>query len=449
MTRSGNTQLSVVCANSTGHRRMRWISLNPQLRACAKVIRDGAKSRFVALFSARITASAKEYEEAVDKFIVGPVDSGSKFHFLWSLGEGEEARGFGKTVLLRHLSRAINKDLGENLLREHDFDEAEARETLVLAAMGTFNKTDVTSLSAVCLEQVRHLAQVYPDTAKSPFEVLREPMLRRLEQDGEILDGQDRAYAEAEAIRHRIRNTDLSLGGKTLGSVDRRLTDLFATGDGSGLSAFLRQADQRIGFELLSTSFIIARAAGIKRLFLFIDEVEAFASADTPKKRRSMEVERFRDIAIGTQPFGEMASYVLTMHPAAARAIDEFWSLARLPKIDHLLRQNQRITVILKPLGRVEEVEKLLVSYLERFRSAKNSSEPLQPFDRAALRVFLEHSGGRPGPILKFAHDLIEEAARHKWARIGEQEARQFMEEEYDMPETPPRARIRRIGAIE
>src|SRR6266849_9793928 len=71
----------------------------------------------------------REYEEAVDKFIVGPIDSGSKFHFLWSLGDGEEARGFGKTVLLRHLSRAINNDLGRKLLQEHGFDQEEARNT--------------------------------------------------------------------------------------------------------------------------------------------------------------------------------------------------------------------------------------------------------------------------------------------------------------------------------
>ncbi len=62
----------------------------------------------------------------------------------------------------------------------------------------------------------------------------------------------------------------------------------------------------------------------------------------------------FRDIAIETQPFGEMASYVLTMHPAAARTIDEFWSLARLPKIDHLLRSGQGIQTGKPCVGRSE-----------------------------------------------------------------------------------------------
>jgi hypothetical protein len=37
---------------------MRWISLNPKFRGYANVMRDGTKSRFVALFSARMMASA-------------------------------------------------------------------------------------------------------------------------------------------------------------------------------------------------------------------------------------------------------------------------------------------------------------------------------------------------------------------------------------------------------
>src|SRR5205823_1839222 len=127
------------------------------------------------------------------------------------------------------------------------------------------------------------------------------------------------------------------------------------------------------------------------------DQVEDFASADTPKKRRSLEVERFRDIAVETQPFGEMASYVLTMHPAAARSVEEYWSLARLPKVDHLLKQNERITVILKPLRRVEDVEKLLAVYMSRYRRPGSAFDAIHPFDRAALAVLMEVSGGRPG----------------------------------------------------
>src|SRR5687767_9419678 len=95
------------------------------------------------------TVAPKEYAEAVGKFVVGPVDSGSKFQFLWSLGEGDEARGFGKTVLLAHIARQVNADLGFKVLTANEFEKDEAAENRILAAMGTFNKDKVTGLSAV------------------------------------------------------------------------------------------------------------------------------------------------------------------------------------------------------------------------------------------------------------------------------------------------------------
>jgi hypothetical protein len=389
----------------------------------------------------------KEHAEAIAKFVVGPIDSGSKFHFLWSLGEGEEARGFGKTALLGHIAREINSDLGRHVLLANDFDQEEADTTAVLAAMGTFNKTDVTGLAAVSLEQVRYLAQADPSTGESPLMVVRKLLIQRLER--ESLLGQNQADAEADAIREFTRETNLAVGGKTLGSPDRRLLDHFANENWRALVSFLRDANAKDGFELLSSCLIIARAAGVKRVLLFIDQVEDFASADTPKKRRSLEVERFRDIAIETQPFGEMASYVLTMHPAAARSVEEYWSLARLPKIDHLLKQNERITLILRPLKRLEDAEKLLLSYMKRFRRQDSGFEALHPFDHAALSVLMDVTGGRPGPMLKLAHDLIEEGARNAWSRIGEREAREITDDAQTGIEIPRTARRRRIGAVE
>lgn len=391
----------------------------------------------------------KEYAEAIQKFVVGPIDSGSKFHFLWSLGEGDEARGFGKTVLLGHIAREIDGDLGRHVLLANEFDEKEADDTPVLAAMGTFNKTDVTGLAAVSLEQTRYLAQMDPSSGKSPFMVLREHFVRRLEKAlPKTKAAKDRLDAEAEAIRDHTRETNLSLGGKTLGSPDRRLLDHFANADWRALVTLLREAGTKDGFELLSSSLIIARAAGVRRVLLFIDQVEDFASADTPKKRRSLEIERFRDVAVETQPFGEMASYVLTMHPAAARTVEEYWSLARLPKMDHLLRQNERITIILRPLKRLEDVEKLLLTYMNRSRR-QGEFDPIHPFDRAAVGVLLDVSGGRPGHMLKLAHDLLEEGARHEWTRIGEREARSIAEDQQVEEEAPRPTRRRRVGTIE
>ena len=392
--------------------------------------------------------ASKDYAEAIAKFVVGPVDSGSKFHFLWSLGEGEEARGFGKTVLLGYIARQINRDLGKAVLLANEFEVDEVEKNRVLATMGTFDKVEVTGLAAVSLEQVRYLAQLDPETGRSPMMVLRDHLLQKIGFHSSTPIEEDRVEMEAEEIRARIKEESLAIGGKTLGSPDRRLVDHFANGDWRGLSAFLRDASAKNGFELLSSVLIIARAGGVQRVLLFIDQVEDFASADTPKKRRSLEVERFRDIAIETQPSGQMASYVLTMHPAAARSVEEYWSLARLPKIDHLLKQNERITLILRPIKRLEEVEKLLAVYMGRFRRQGSAFDILHPFDRGALGVFLDASGGRPGPMLKLAHDLIEEGARNGWEKIGEPEVRAITRD-VDPSDDTPRTSRRRIGAIE
>jgi hypothetical protein len=390
----------------------------------------------------------KEYAEAITKFVIGPVDSSSKFHFLWSLGEGDEARGFGKTVLLAHIARQINRDLGHQVLTENEFETAEANENRVLAAMAAFNKHDVTGLAAVSLEQVRYLAQIDPGIGKSPMMVLRESFV--LDLGAEMPSARDdHIQLEAEKIRERVRDASLSIGGKTLGSPDRQLLDHFAHADWQGLVGFLKDAQPKIGFNLLSSVLIIAKAAGIKRVLLFIDQVEDFASVDTPKKRRSLEVERFRDIAVETQPFGQMASYVLTMHPAAARSIEEYWSLARLPKVDHLLKQNERITLILRPVKRLEEVEKLLQVYMDRFRRKGSAFDSLHPFDRGALTVLRDLNGGRAGHMLKFAHDLIEEGALNGWTKIGERQARELTQD-VDLGEDVARvAGRRRLGSVE
>src|SRR5205807_2549397 len=113
----------------------------------------------------------EKLEEAIEKFVVSPIDSRSKFHFLWSLGQGDDARGFGKTAMLHYLARRVNKDLGYEVLTTHEFDDKEAADTPVIAAMGTFNTQDVKTLAAVSHEQVIYLAQPDPVSGKSVFDL--------------------------------------------------------------------------------------------------------------------------------------------------------------------------------------------------------------------------------------------------------------------------------------
>lgn len=123
--------------------------------------------------------------------------------------------------------------------------------------------------------------------------------------------------------------------------------------------------------------------------------------------------------------------------------------MARLPKIDHLLKQNERITLIVRPLKRLEDVEKLLAVYMSRFRRPGSAFDALHPFDRGTLTVAMDVSGGRPGPILRLAHDLIEDGARNGWEKIGEREARAITQD-IDLGDDAPKAPSRRrIGSVE
>ena len=57
---------------------------------------------------------------------------------------------------------------------------------------------------------------------------------------------------------------------------------------------------------------------------------------------------------------------------------------------------------------------------MSRFRRKGSAFDGLHPFDRGAMSVLMDTSGGRPGHMLTLAHDLIEEGARKGWTKIGE-----------------------------
>jgi hypothetical protein len=395
------------------------------------------------LFNKDVASSA--YEESVDKFIVRPIDSGSKFHFLWSLGERDGARGFGKSALLRCLTQEVNRDLGRNLLTSHGFDENEVANTPILAALGSFDTTSAQTLAAVCLQHATSI--VLPDelSGRSALEVLRSSAVSRATCGG---DAQD-ADVQGDALRTLVEETYLAIRGKTLGYPDRQLVNMFADSDWRRLAAYVRNATARDGFGLLNTIFILARAAGVKRVFLFTDQVEDFANADTSKKRRHLEVERFRDLSIEAQPFGEMSAYVLTMHPEAARQIEGFWSEARLPELDPTIKRSRRTAVIMQSVKSRDDAARVYLNYSNAARLPDSDVAPLHPLDDSALDVLVEVSGGRPGQMLKFAHDLIEEGAQDGYSSITNKEARDILAEAHAVNEEEKRVRRPRgIGLV-
>src|SRR5439155_16008196 len=154
----------------------------------------------------------------------------------------DDARGFGKTASLHYLARRVNRDLGYEVLSTHEFDKQEAAATPILAAMGTFNTNDVTTLSAVSREQVVYLAQPDADTGRSCLDLVRDRILQSLEADGQIAPGTaaQPGPAERQELEKRVIETDLKIGGKTLGLADRMLIGLFASGNSSAVLEYLK-----------------------------------------------------------------------------------------------------------------------------------------------------------------------------------------------------------------
>jgi hypothetical protein len=296
----------------------------------------------------------------------------------------------------------------------------------------------VTTLAAVSLEQVRYV--VKPDeSGRRLIATLRDRLIENLTNAGELRSGRDEAWI-AGAIAEAVRTTESSINGKTIATVDKKAVQHFANGAFDMLQQHATEASSRSGYELLHTLFVIARAAGVHRIFLLIDQVEDFADADVPRKRRHMEVERFRDLAIETQPFGDMASYVLTLHPRAAHAIEEFWSLARLPQFDFGKRQNERTTVVLRALEKTEQAERLLTPYMNAFR-AGTPPDPLFPFTRGAIEALRESARGRPGEILARANRLIDDCAANQAPLIDTAQVEAFFTDEAARPATTQRRR--------
>jgi hypothetical protein len=311
--------------------------------------------------------------------------------------------------------------------------------------MAAFNTQGNTTLSGVSLDHVRYVAQE-DDKGVLPLERLRQQFIDVVTPDASPDMGGDVDAWISKRLRDAVRQTEIDIRGKTIGPVDKKFVDLFTDGDLPGLRQYLIDVKPGRGYDLLHTLFVIARSAQVKRIFLLIDQVEDFASVDVPRKRRHLEVERFRDLAIETQPFGEMASYVLTMHPQAARTIDEFWNLARRPRLEHSGRQAERVTVILKGLRTVEQAVSLLRKYLERYRIG-TPPDPLFPFTRDAVEAIRDLSGGRPGEILRRANQLVDDGAAHQVSVIDATHVRDVFSG--DMSSAGPSVRRRVLGSID
>ena len=167
----------------------------------------------------------------------------------------------------------------------------------------------------------------------------------------------------------------------------------------------------RSGLAYFDFAFTVGVAAGVPHLLVFVDQLEDLASTQTvTKAKRTREVGRLRDIIAETPPFAGKLRFVFTFHVRAADALNEMWSLNRLPSYDPEDPANDGTVVVLRGIQDVDQARELLVTYLNITRIEGDSDE-VSPFQENVLPILIEKAGGRPGIFLRDAYRLWDRAA--------------------------------------
>ena len=100
---------------------------------------------------------------------------------------------------------------------------------------------------------------------------------------------------------------------------------------------------------------------------VFVDQLEDLATTQTvTKAKRSREVGRMRDIIAETAPFAWKARVPSTFHVRAADALNQMWSLNRLPSYDPEDPANEGSVVVLRGIQDVDQARELLYHLPQR-----------------------------------------------------------------------------------
>lgn len=368
--------------------------------------------------------NADKLEEAVEKFVLGAAFSGLRFGYLWSTGTGpgdSDARGFGKSVLMQHLTGSLNQDFGRAAYLSCGLDEEDAAEEPICGLLTSFDTAQIRSLSAALFTAVEYATDFRADDAGPTLvQRLREALVARTATD----DPQSLAKIVVE--QHR------DLRGRTLGPPDDKLILALCDADPTVAQDYLDKVKPasrtRNGAVYLATFLLFAAAAGMKHVLLCCDQLEDLASTTTAKAKRDLETERFRDIILETLPMADMLSIVVTMHPRAALTIGTAWELADLPTFE-VSEANKHRIVVLPALRDLDSAVKLLSKYLAAARkSDERPGGDVYPFTMDAVSALFNRSNRKPRDVLRKAHGLIEAASGDNLVTIDEQDVMRYLD---------------------
>ncbi|MDE0263593.1 MAG: hypothetical protein OXJ37_14420 [Bryobacterales bacterium] len=381
------------------------------------------------------TVFGEEAQEFRRKFVRASVRGNVNVGFLWSQGAHSDT-GFGKTTLMREITKEINHDLGVKTLTKAGV-RAE-RQVPIAAAFSTLNNLNASGLYPVLFNAVLDLTK-RPDEGTAVLDQAKARIVQDLGTD------------DPSDLCDRINETWLEICG-TAPPLRSEVVSAFANEGAQGVKSALGQvsatARLRNGLHYLDFALAALSAAGIDHLYLMIDQLEDLATTRTiTAAKRSREIGRIRDMLEGP-PYASRVHFVFTFHIRAAQRLERFWEQNRLPPFE-ASPSNLASVVVLRGFKEDAQVSDLLRVYLEERRGGPVEDD-LLPFDAGAVSVLREVSDGRVGILLSRARELLEFAAEHRAPRVTGEFASQFfsgsitsdIEPESDDGSEPPESDI-------
>ena len=312
--------------------------------------------------------------------------SASKVAFLWSLGQGDDARGYGKTSHLLWFAARVNEDFGQSASR---LARRGRHAEKLLAAYAAFSTVEGLSLSNLLFDVVLNLVRSQGLTLTG----LRAAAFATGRTPSDIY----------EAAAKRLRQSEQDWYPELL----RLLSSNGPTAWIEYLEGFWQWHKVRYGRGILRTSVAFLNEVGIDRLLILVDQVEDFASFTTPTYKLQRDLPRLGLLCSEDRVLRDGVTFVLTMHPRAARIISGYWSSSVLGPV----RAGEGAENAVQ-LGAMNKSRfKLLVeAYLDSVRFA-SSSDRLKPFREEAIEFVHELERGRPGYCLRRLFFLMQLAA--------------------------------------
>ena len=349
-----------------------------------------------------------EEAEFLQKIVRGALQGNRQVGFLWSNGPGGDT-GYGKTALMRESVRKINADLGKQV--EATTGMRDERIVPIAAGFSELNMMNRTGLYPVLFNAVVGMAT----DANAPLLQARELICAAIGDDA------------PDKVATKLVETRLAVSPRSP-ALRADLLRVFAEtpDEVPGFLGGITDATQiRSGLHYLNFAMIALAAAGVRKVFLMIDQLEDLATNKSlSAARRRREIGRIRDL-MENEPYASMIHMTFTFHAAAATELESFWEQNRLPSFEDT-PSNQSAVVVLRGLRDDDQVEALLRVWLDAQRIDTAHPGELVPFERDALTVLRQVSQGRPGILLNRANELFQAGAEAQKGLIDGTFAREY-----------------------